>query len=82
MVAFWGEIPVEPGATGTRFLDTDQLLGLGWPRADAVVHVTWACADGPEVGDLSTVRLRDVSDGHRVLVDIHADRQCARLAHG
>jgi hypothetical protein len=64
VVAFVGEIPVEPVATGTGFIDKEQMLGLGLHVADKVVKVTWAGADGPEVGALSAVLLRDVSDGH------------------
>jgi hypothetical protein len=34
VVAFFGEILVESGATGTGFIDKDQMLGLGWYLAD------------------------------------------------
>jgi hypothetical protein len=76
------QLPLEPGATGTRFIDKDQLCGLGLARAGEVVTVTLARANGPEVGHLGAVILRDVSHGHRVFGDIHPDVKRARLAHG
>jgi hypothetical protein len=64
VVAFVGEIPGEPVAPGTGVIDNEPRLGLGWHVADTVVNVTWAGADGPEVGDLSAVLWRDGSDGN------------------
>ncbi len=81
-LALFRQIAIEPIPTGTSFIDEDQMRGLGLHLANEVVNVTLACADGPEVGDLSAVLWRDVSDGNRVFVDIHSDIQCARLAHG
>jgi hypothetical protein len=82
VVAFFGQIPIEPIATGAGFIDKDQMLGLGWQLADEVVNVILACADGTEVADLGAVISRDVSDGNRVLTDVHSDIERARLCHG
>jgi hypothetical protein len=76
------QLAIEPIPTGPSFIDQEQMRGLGLHLADEVVNVTLACADGPEVGALSAVLLRDVCDGNRVFVDIHSEIQCARLAHG
>jgi hypothetical protein len=37
VMAFFGEIPAEPVATGTGFIDKDQMLSLGWHLADSEV---------------------------------------------
>jgi hypothetical protein len=47
------------------------MVGLGLERAGEVVNVTLAPANDTEV-----------SHGHRVCVDVHADSKRARLAHG
>jgi hypothetical protein len=82
VVAFFCQIALEPGATGTGFVDEDQLWGLRWHVADELSAVTLAGAKSSERGDLSTMILSHRGDRHRVLVDIHADVQCARLVHG
>jgi hypothetical protein len=55
---------------------------LGLACADAVLDVGLPRPDGAEVGDLSTVVLRDRRDRDRVLMDIPADGERARLVHG
>jgi hypothetical protein len=58
------------------------MLGLGWPLADEVIAITLARANGAEEGDRGAVILRHIRYGNRLLVDIHADEECARLGHG
>jgi hypothetical protein len=81
-MALLREIAREPGPTGSRFIDQDQMLGFGWHLADEVVHVTWACADGTEGGDLGTVLLSDVGNRNRLFMGISSDVKRARLRHG
>jgi hypothetical protein len=81
-IAFFRQVAREPIATGARFIDKDQLLGLGLQLAAEVVNVTLACADGPEGDDLGTVLLSDIGNGNRLLMDISSDVQRARLGHG
>jgi hypothetical protein len=81
-MALFRQITIEPIATGTCFIDKDQMCGLGLELAGEVVNVTLACAHGPKVDDLSAVILRDVRHGDGVFVDIQTDIQCARVTHG
>jgi hypothetical protein len=81
-IAFCSQVARAPVPTGTRFIDTGEVLGLGWARADAVIEVTRPRAHGPERGDLSPVIVGDRGDRDRVLMDIHANRECARVTHG
>jgi hypothetical protein len=82
IVPLLGEIAIEPLATGAGFRDKDQRGGFGWHLTDHLGDVTWSGADAAEVEDLGAVLLRHVGDTHRLLVDIHADDECARLGHG
>jgi hypothetical protein len=82
VVACFGERPVEPVATGTGFIDKDQLLGLGVHLADELSNITLAGADGPEGEDFGAVILGDIRHGNCVFVDIQSDEECARLRHG
>ena len=82
VVAFVAQRAIEPGPTGSRFVDNDQLCGLGWPGSDELVQVTVAGPDGAEGDDLGVVVCGDVGHGNRVCVDIHADVKRARLVHG
>ena len=79
--AFVRQRAVEPGATGAGFVDEEQMGGLRWHCAYALIDVTLAGAKSSERGDLSTMILGDRGDSHRVCVDIHADKECARLGH-
>jgi hypothetical protein len=81
-VAFLGEIPVKPIATGTGFIDKDQMLGLGLHLADEVVNVTLAGADGPRVDDLGGMVFGNMGDRDGIFVHIQPNIECARLAHG
>ena len=82
VVAFLRQIAVEPVATGSGFIDKDEVFGFGLQLADELIDVTLAGADGAEVDDLGAVILGDIGHGNRVFVDIHADVECARLGHG
>jgi hypothetical protein len=78
----FGEISVEPVATGAGFIDKDQRLGLGLQLADEVVNVTVACADGTKVGYLGPMLLSDVGYRDGLFMDISSDVKPARLGHG
>jgi len=81
-VAFLRQRAVEPVTTGTGFVDAEQMCGLRWHVAYELVDVTLAGAKSSEIGDLSTMIRGDIGDSTRVFVDIHADKECARLGHG
>src|SRR5919109_1911549 len=53
VVALFGEIAGEPGATGAGFVDEEEVCGCRWPLADQLIEVTLTRADGPKVQDLS-----------------------------
>jgi hypothetical protein len=82
IVAFLRQRAVELRAARTGCVAEEELLGLGSPLADAWIDSTLTGADGPKRGDSSAVSLRHVSHGHRLLVDLHAEAECARLGHG
>ncbi len=81
-LACFRQIASEPGPTRARLKDQDQRLGLRGPRAEEVVTVTWACAEGPAGGALGAVLLRE--RGHRagLLMASPSDRERARLGQG
>jgi hypothetical protein len=82
IVAFFCQLPGEPGATRSSFIDEDEVVGLGLEFSDEVVDVGLSCPDGAEVGDLSTVILSDIGNSDRLFMDIHSDVERARLWHG
>jgi hypothetical protein len=73
---------IEPVATGAGFIDEDAILSFGLAFSDEAIDVGLSRSDGPEVGDLSTVVLRDIRDRDGFFMDIEPDVQRARLAHG
>jgi hypothetical protein len=82
VITFFHQIPIEPGATGTSFLDEDQVVGFRLHLADEVINVILTGANAAEIGDLGAMILSDIGDRDRVFVDIHADEECVRLRHG
>jgi len=81
-VVLFRSIAGEPGATGAGCGDEDERLGLGWHLAEEGSARTLAGADGAEEGDVGAVSVSDRSDRDRLLVDIHAEKEWARLRHG
>src|SRR2546430_4790401 len=80
--AVLAQIALEPVATWPRFVDNDQLFGLGLHVSDALVNATVAGGDSAEVDDLGVVVLGHVGHGHRLWMDIHAAIKHAKLRHG
>jgi hypothetical protein len=58
------------------------MFGLRLPRADELIDITLAGANGSQVGDLSTMIWRHIGNCDGLFVDIHANEECARLGHG
>jgi hypothetical protein len=81
-VASCGKITREPGATRPRFLDKDQVWGLGWPLSNAWITSGLPGADGAEADDLGIVVVGDVGHGHRVLMDLQSEGKRARWVQG
>ena len=81
-LACCGQVARAPGPPGPCFLDTDERLGLGWERADAVIEVTRTRAHGPQRGDLSPVIVSDRRHRDGLLMNIQTVVKRARLAHG
>jgi hypothetical protein len=80
--AWFRPIAVAPGATGASCRDEDERFGLGWPRADEGSAITLARAQGAEESDRGAVIWRHIRDGHRLLVDLHSEQECARRGPG
>jgi hypothetical protein len=81
-MAFVRQIAREPVATRSRFIDNDEVWGLGWPFADEVVDVDVSRPDGAEVDDLSVGLFGDIGHRKGIFVDIQTDIECARVTHG
>ena len=82
VVVFLPEIPREPGATGARRRDQEEGCGCRWPLTEKVLEVTLAGPKGAQGGDRGAMLLGDRRHGNRCFVDIHADKECARLRQG
>jgi hypothetical protein len=61
VIAFFGEIPVEPVATRAGFVDEDEVFGFRLHLADQLIDVTLTRADGPKIHDLGAMSLSHVS---------------------
>jgi hypothetical protein len=72
----------EPRAARARFIDDDQMRVFRLQRANELVDIALAGADGAQGDPLGVVGLSDVRDSTRLVVDIQADIQRARLWHG
>jgi hypothetical protein len=81
-MAFFGEMAVEPIAARAGVIDKDEVRAFGLPATDEVIDVTLSRPDVPEGDDLGVVVLGNISDRDRVLIDIHADVERARLGQG
>jgi hypothetical protein len=82
IIAFVGQRPREPGATGAGVRDKDEGFGLRWHLADHRIDGTLAGAKAAEGGDRGARILGHRGDSDRVFVDLHADEACARLGQG
>jgi hypothetical protein len=82
VVVFFLQIPLEPRATRPRCVDEEKVLGVRWHRAEEWIDVTLSCPNGAQGGDLGAMLLGDIRHGNRILVDIHAEKEGARLGHG
>jgi hypothetical protein len=81
-IAFVRQIAKEPIATGSRFIDEDQVLGFGLQPAHELINVALPSANGAQVDDLSVVSFGDIGHGDGVLVDIQPNIVCVRVLHG
>ena len=76
------QIALEPGATGSRFIDKDQVVGVGLQLAHEWVHVGLPGANSAEEDDLRVMRFGHIGHRNRLLMDIQSDIERARLVHG
>jgi hypothetical protein len=81
-VASFDKITIEPVVTRPRFIDKDQVLGLGWHLAHALLNSGLPGADGAEVDHLRIVICGDIGHGDGVFVDIQSAVKRARVVHG
>jgi hypothetical protein len=58
------------------------MLAFGLQLPDALVAVVLARANGAEVNDRGVVFVGSVGDRDGLLMNIHSDRERARLGHG
>ena len=82
VVAFCRPIAGEPGAARPRVRDEEEVCGLRWPLADALIASTLTGPNSTEGGHLSARLWGDIRHGHCLFVDIPSDQECARLRHG
>jgi hypothetical protein len=80
--AFWGEIPGEPVATGSRVIDNDEMWGVRVELPAEGSDVTWTGADGAQIDDLGVVIFGHRGHRQRILVPIEPTIEWARLAQG
>jgi hypothetical protein len=76
------QIALEPGPTGSRFKDKNQVLGFRLQLSYKVINVGLPRANGAELADLSVVICGDIGHRKGVFVDIQPDKQRARVLHG
>jgi hypothetical protein len=88
----WGHDPAEVALLRERageliptwpcIIDKDQLMAFGWQLADEPGDVALTSANGAKVDGFSLVCFGNICDSNRLLMDIHADVERARLYHG
>jgi hypothetical protein len=76
------QIAIQPSAARPGFVDQDAGCGLRVQWSKQCVEVTRAGADRPQGDDRRAVVLAHGGDRDGLLMDIHADRQQARLGQG
>jgi hypothetical protein len=76
------QIAIEPGPTGSRFIDKDQVCGFGLQLAHELVNVGLPSANSAEEDDLRVMRCGHRGHRPRRLMDIPSDIERARLVHG
>jgi hypothetical protein len=76
------QIARAPIATGSRCLDADQVGGVGWPLAHAVLDGALPSTQGATGDDRSVVISGDMGYGEGILVDIQPNRAGASVRHG
>ena len=64
----------------SRGYETTSSLRLQF--TDEWIDVTLPRANGPEIDDLSTVLLSDISNRDGFFMDIQTDGECVRVCHG
>jgi hypothetical protein len=81
-IAFFSPVAIEPIPTRTSFVDKEQMLTFRLQLTDELIEVTLTRANGPEIGDLSTLILSD--RGHRdgFFMDIQTAVECVSVCHG
>jgi hypothetical protein len=82
VVAFLGQRAGEPGPTGSRCLDADQVWGVGLQRAHELIKVALPRANGAQIDDRSLVSFGDVGHGDGVLADSQPTLEWARVRQG
>ena len=73
------QVPLEPVAAGTGFVDEDQLRALGLEPPDKLVDITLPGPDRAEGDNLGTMCLGNLGDGDGLCMDLHSDGERARL---
>jgi hypothetical protein len=81
-LAYFGEIAGEPIAIRAGFIDKDEVRACGLQPPDELSDVTLPRPNVTEGDALGVVFLGDRGDRDRVLMDIHADGERAKLGHG
>jgi hypothetical protein len=79
VIAFFGQIALEPIATRTRFIDKDEAFGLRWQLPNKCIKVTRACADGAEREDSGTRVFGGLGNRDGFFLDLQSTIKRARL---
>jgi hypothetical protein len=82
VLAFCGQIAIEPIATRTRGVDTDEACGLRLPLPPQCIDGALARADGAAIDDVGTIGAGGLGHRDGFFMNIHAHIKRARLCHG
>jgi hypothetical protein len=82
VVAFFPALPLEPLAPGASLRDKAEGVGLRWHFPDALIDIALPGPKGAQVRHLRARVLGASRPGNRLLVDLHAHAEGARLRQG
>jgi hypothetical protein len=82
VIAFFGQIALEPIATRTSFVDKDEAFGLRLPLPNQFIAIALTCADGAEIDDVGPRVFGGIGNRNGFFMDIQSNIKCARLGHG
>ncbi len=82
LISFFPPIAIEPIPARAGFVAKDPVLTFRLQLTDELIDVTPTRANGPEIGDLSTLIVSDIRHRDGVFMDIQTDGECVRVCQG